>query len=293
MTMTDEVAAPASAGASPAAAPEPTEAEVKAKELGWTPKSEFKGNPESWTDAEEYIKRGDPRYLRERLGQTEKTVKQLRDEMKREREEQETAFKSRLENMDRVNQRLLKSQRDAIYAEIEAKKLQAVEDGDTDRYRKLHTQEQATREKHAKEDEDFVIDKPAAKAKPGDKIEGHDDAIAEWWADNPEIWFNESKAKYASLLYGQAEKKFPTVAERLRFVEDGLKRAAGGNGASGDKAETEPSMPSVEGGARLASTSRKKGWNEIPDEERKIYDRHIKEKLYKDRAEAASVHWGE
>lgn len=33
--------------------------EVQARELGWEPKEEFKGNPEKWVSAEEYLKRGE------------------------------------------------------------------------------------------------------------------------------------------------------------------------------------------------------------------------------------------
>src|SRR2546421_12509972 len=35
------------------------ETEVKAKELGWAPKEEFRGNPEKWVDAETFLKRGE------------------------------------------------------------------------------------------------------------------------------------------------------------------------------------------------------------------------------------------
>jgi len=35
------------------------EVEVKAKELGWSPKEEFRGDPEKWIDAETYVRRGE------------------------------------------------------------------------------------------------------------------------------------------------------------------------------------------------------------------------------------------
>jgi hypothetical protein len=33
--------------------------EVQARELGWSPKEEFKGDPERWIDAETFVKRGE------------------------------------------------------------------------------------------------------------------------------------------------------------------------------------------------------------------------------------------
>lgn len=38
---------------------QPTEAEVKARELGWVPKEEYKGDPENFRDAETFLRRGE------------------------------------------------------------------------------------------------------------------------------------------------------------------------------------------------------------------------------------------
>ena len=36
-----------------------SEIEVKAKELGWVPKDQFRGDPERWVDAEEFVRKGE------------------------------------------------------------------------------------------------------------------------------------------------------------------------------------------------------------------------------------------
>jgi len=34
-------------------------AETKAKAMGWSPKDEFRGDPDRWVDAETYVRRGE------------------------------------------------------------------------------------------------------------------------------------------------------------------------------------------------------------------------------------------
>lgn len=62
-----------------------TEVEVKAKEMGWSPKEEFRGDPEKWVDAETFVKRGEEvlpilkannRRLQERIAQTDKKLEE-------------------------------------------------------------------------------------------------------------------------------------------------------------------------------------------------------------------------
>lgn len=270
---------------------EPSEAEAKAREQGWLPKEEFQGKSDSWTDADEYLKRGDPKYLRERLRTVEKGALTAKQELARQLAEQDAVFKDRLDRMGKASARALELQRDRIYADFEAKKEAAVEDGDVTKYKAIQAQEAKAREKFAEEDAELA-EKPAPK--PGAKVEGHDDLIADWWANHPDHWLDERKAKFVGLLYEQAEKKgLKTVADRLEYVDKALAKAEGKNGSSEEESEPEARMPSVEKGARVANGPRKKGWSDIPAEERSIYTKHIKEKLYKDQAEAASVHWGE
>ena len=41
------------------ATPQPAETEDKARRLGWVPKEEFKGDPENWRSADEFMARGE------------------------------------------------------------------------------------------------------------------------------------------------------------------------------------------------------------------------------------------
>lgn len=58
--MTDEVVVDNDvSGGNDAVSSQPNENEVKAQRLGWVPKDQYKGNPEQWRDADEFLKRGE------------------------------------------------------------------------------------------------------------------------------------------------------------------------------------------------------------------------------------------
>lgn len=66
--------------------------EDRAMAMGWTPKSQFKGDPDKWVDAETFVKRGEEflpflkannRRLEQALERTQKQLDQTRDDLKR------------------------------------------------------------------------------------------------------------------------------------------------------------------------------------------------------------------
>ena len=67
------------------------EIEVKAKDMGWAPKEEFRGDPEKWIDAETYVRRGEElmpilkansRRTNEKLQSVETELKTTKDLLK-------------------------------------------------------------------------------------------------------------------------------------------------------------------------------------------------------------------
>lgn len=58
-------------------------AEAEARKQGWAPKEEWKGDPSKWVDAQEFVRRGDPRYLREQLATVEQRTAEMLDGIKR------------------------------------------------------------------------------------------------------------------------------------------------------------------------------------------------------------------
>jgi hypothetical protein len=260
--------------------------EATAREQGWTPKDQFRGDPSDWIDADEYVKRADPRYLRKQLGQTEKQLRKL----EQQRTADQAAFEKRLAKMETLN----KVQRTKMYGEIEAARRAAVEVGDTAEYdrqnqmeQQLYEAEQAAGKESAKEDE------PKA-AKP------HPD-VAKWVSENP--WFTKNKMlnRAAEGIHEQLMEDEPglTIAENLAKTRAEVIRRFP------DKFSKTPAPKTnghsvVEGGSRAATGAAGKAFTDIPAQERAVIEGHIQEGLYRDskdetvaqmKAKAAKAYW--
>ncbi|HTD73585.1 MAG TPA: hypothetical protein VK652_08650 [Steroidobacteraceae bacterium] len=257
---------------------EPSQVETTAREQGWAPKAEFRGDPSDWIDADEYVKRGNPAYLRKQLGQTERQLRKL----EQQRTADQTAFEQRLTKMETLN----KVQRKKMYGEIEAARRAAVEVGDTAEYDRQNQMEQQLYEAEQE------AGKPTAKEEPAKAKAPHPD-VERWVSENP--WFTKSKMlnRAAEGIHEQLMEDEPglTIAENLaktraeiirRFPEKFSKTPAAKNGHS-----------AVEAGQRTAAAPKGKGFTDIPGEERRVMEGHIKEGLYKDKADAAAAYWSQ
>lgn len=258
--------------------------EVAAREQGWKPKSEWKSSKD-WVDAEEYVKRGNPRYLREQLEQTEKQIRELRQQ----RTADQAAFEQRLGKMETLN----KVQRRKMYGEIEAARRAAVEVGDTAEYDRQNEMEQQL---YQAEQE---AGKTTAKEEPETKAEKPHPDVEKWVGENP--WFTKNKMlnKAAEGIHLQLLDDEPglTITENLAKTRaEIIKRYPEKFSKTPPKAANGHSP--VEGGQRNGATPKSKGFTDIPQEERKVMEGHIAEGLYGDpkelakaKAEAAKAYW--
>ena len=250
--------------------------EEKAKAQGWVPKDEFAGNPAHWCDADEYLERGSPFYLRKKLRDTESQIKDLQ---RKGREEQQS-FEARLERMESLN----KAQRNKLHAEIEAARRTAAEFGDVEEYDRLNQAESNLLEQEQQES------KPSNTKKQPKDEDVHPD-VEKWVRANPWYLENSVLQKTAEALHVELLSTEPTlsIAENLdRVKEELIERFPDKFGKPKGAGKS-----SVEGAGRMSSSSKRtvKGWVNIPSEEQKILKRHIKEGLFADEKEAAKAYF--
>jgi hypothetical protein len=94
--------------------------EALATELGWAPKDQFRGNPDDWKPADEFIRAG--REIQRNLSRDLRGVKET------------------VANMSRTSAALLEQQLERQRAELEARFTSAVEEGDPEAARAARTQ---------------------------------------------------------------------------------------------------------------------------------------------------------
>ncbi len=142
--------------------------EEKATRDGWKPKDEWQGDPDDWVSAKKFNERGDM------IGQ----LKQLREENRQ--------FNERLENQ----RKFMQAQQEQTIKELEAKRQEAVESADVDKFNSVQKQIDTLQQPEPPANEPGV--------KPDDA-----QAINDWNAANPWIFEDSEKANYAKFLFAQ------------------------------------------------------------------------------------------
>lgn len=185
------------------AAPEPNEAETKATRLGWVPKDEFKGDPDRWRPAEEFLERGE-RILPLVLKDNDRLHKRLGDVEAMLRETKE-ASKELLEFSTKSEQRAYERAKAEIQSKIEA----AAATADPNAVRQGMRELDELNAEHVK---------PAPKKDESAPVVA-DPVIQDWMAK--EEWFTKSAVlnTYATDVFGELERSAPGMSKSELLAE--------------------------------------------------------------------------
>lgn len=253
--------------------------EAKAREMGWVPKDEYRGDPSGWRDADEFVRRGEEvlPIVRSNLDRERKRTAELQSKLDR----METDFSARMARLDAVTRAGLKHQAQQIHSSYEAAKRQAVSDGDIARYDTLHQQHvQALTEFDAKTEqaETAAQEAEAKRAPPSlppDVKEAVEGFIARhaWWDKDVEM------TSMAVSIHETLEKTHPGMAitDNLFETEKRLKAMYPEKFKAAAPAAPATRATYAEGGSRIPGSSapRGKGWADIPADDRKFGERFI------------------
>jgi hypothetical protein len=126
----------------------PEKMEQKARDMGWRPLEEFKGQEDRWVDAETFVERGETimPILKERLGKMETTLNSLRDE--------NVKVTGSLHKLADWHRGTWKRQYNKALQTIQDDKRAAVSEADNDRYAALEEQERNLIQEAAEEHPD-------------------------------------------------------------------------------------------------------------------------------------------
>jgi hypothetical protein len=246
--------------------------EQQAKEMGWRPKDQFKGDPDKWVDAEEYVERGEHvlpivRAERDRLRGELLTRDQKFGTLQQELEATKAIVKGLEKNYTESLTRQLEAQRKQLKANLK----DAVEERDTDREFEVREQLEALTEaeKDAKKEQEENKEKLNGTKPPvqtSTDPELSPDFTA-WKAENP--WFGGSSAEDK-----KRTKAVIRAAEDLRddgdtstgreFFEKATAVAEGGN--SNDSSEGRKVDKVDNGNARNNSRSSSGTYASLPAE---------------------------
>lgn len=231
--------------------------EERARQLGWVPKEQYKGPPEKWRSAEEFIDYGEKTHpiLKERLNMTMSRVEKLEAEL-REKDEDIKKFSEFHRSVEsRAYAKALET--------LKAQRKEAVDRGDGEAFQQA-------------EEAIANLEKPREPEKPKVNRE-----FQEWLSENS--WYAEDKKKQrvadgiALELINEMKKngqQGPPPKEFYRQVEQLTRKEYP------ELFETKRAMPSVEGASGGSRpSSKKQSYENLPADAKKACDRFVKQGL--------------
>jgi hypothetical protein len=217
--------------------PEYSEDELKAMDQGWTRKDEFKGNPDNWKPAKQFLEWGEMR----------DTIKQLKDQNR----QISKSVDERLEN----NNKIWRAQLEAKNKELEQQFNRAVEEGDIDA---------AT----AARDQQHDINNQIANIAPPQEQQNDQAVIAEFNYNNAWLFENTPRAQKANARLQLSAAKGMSLTDTIEDFNQWL-------ATEGKEAPVNPNRNTVSSVASSAPAPRQKkerslSMGDLSSEERKL-----------------------
>ncbi len=265
--------------------------ESEALEQGWTPKEEFKGNPDKWVDAEKYVERGS---YRKQVKDLSSQMAELKKQMESQSSEYSKKLSDELSRARKIAEHALDKQREQLEARYERLKYNAVEEGDLDEYKRLDSEHKEQVAKYSEpqfeEEVENEFKEPEKKPEENQQPEPPQE-VKDWVSKNQ--WFERDQRlkAYAIETHKQIVDSNPNMSlpESLELVTEEIKNTFP------QKFERPSQRTDVAGGNRIngGSANRKKGWGDIDKVNQEHLDFFIKKGIYKDKNEAAERFWSE
>lgn len=172
--------------------PEVSEIEEKAIKMGWTPKDQFKGDPEKWRSADEFVERGENMLpiVKAQVKRQEREIAELKETMRQFGE-----YHTKTEQ--RAYERALNDLRE--------QRAQAIKDGDGVEFDRVDTEIEKLRKQLEQEKPAQVQD--ASK----------DPVYVEWRSRNP--WIDDPELESYAVSIGESLREAGVMEKGTEFLE--------------------------------------------------------------------------
>jgi hypothetical protein len=241
---------------------QPSESETKARRLGWVPKGEFKGNPEQWRDADEFLHRGEEihGYLKADLDRLHNTLTQKDRELAEIRQTMDEFRKFHNETESRAYKRAIE--------ELKALKVSAIEQGDGSKVVEIDDQIDRLKEAQAAPKE----------VKNTTPTQVNNDFI-EWSGQNKWYGADSELTQMAEDLGEVIKKQKPNLVGKdfLDEVTNRVKKLSPEKFENPNRSHA--TVSSSSDGRSPSSNSKKRSYENLPADAKKYCDKFVKEGL--------------
>lgn len=274
--------------------------EKEASSMGWTPQENFRGDADKWVDAQTFVERGEKilplvKAHNKKLTSEVSDLKSTIQKLEKAQGSADEQMSERIGRMQKMYDFALEKQKDQLTAQYKQAKEAAVEEGDLERYRELeeeHKQELATFNEPQFEEEVQTLEKPSPQEPDAQEqsqerqLTAEEKQTLQQWQEKNDWYQKDEKMTNAAAAYS----RYLAAAYPDLTLEQNLERTAQQIMSEYNSQDSAPSL--IAGGSRTSGAQGGgKGWNDIPQEERKDLERFVQEGLFKDEKEAAAKYW--
>ena len=246
------------------------EVSAEAERLGWRPVEEWDGDTDNWLPKDKYVERQER--LRKRA---DRTLQTQNDKLGREIASLKTTIEDLGKHLTKADQRAyVKAARD-----LETTADRAAEDGDMDAYRKAKT-----------EMKDLVQE--VKTEEPNTRVPSPDNDVdfQSWlpdnaWYDPKDDDFDVELAGYADFIASQVGKKGLSGNPFYEAITKEVKKKFPDRFGNSRRRQA----PAVEGGNNRGAGG-KTLWDQVSNEDRKVFKSFVKQGLYKDDKEGREAY---
>lgn len=266
--------------------------QARARAMGWVPKEEYKGNPDNWRDAGEFVRRGEEilPIVQERNRDLTRKLNELENRLN----QKDAEYQTNLSKIERMSAVALHRQREQLQVSYESAMRQAAASADVDRYDQLSRDRDQAVAQFDRRIQETVAVQPQMQQLPTNPPE------VEQWVEKNKSWFLKDNALRleAAGVHESIKNESPylSLAENLDLVEKTIKARYPKKFGIQPQAPAASSVSygAVEsGGSRLPSGggNRQRGASDMPPEAKAAAERFVKQGIFKDVNEYARDYW--
>ena len=242
------------------------EVENRAKTMGWIPKEEFKGDPEKWRPADEYVKRADEivPIMRSQMGKYEEQIGQYKSEI--------MGLKSSLDSQKKTTEKLVKMSKtiserayDQAKKDLTKQQAQAVSDGDVEKWQALEDQKEKLEKPEPVEiEKEPVVDNPVF-----DQWHQQND----WYLKDPDLTI------YANGIAAETQRQNPSMPydQILKMTETKVKEVFANKFENPNR--DKPDVVDAPNVRITKPTEREKNYNDLPADAKMACDNVVEQNL--------------
>lgn len=252
--------------------------ESRARSQGWVAQDEWRGDPDKWRPADEFVKRGEE--LLPVAVERSRAAERRAQELEARLEQKSREFADQIKRVEHVSAIALQRQKEQLEANYQHAMREAVQLGDVQRFDQL---DRDRKQAVSQFDEQIIKAAPSPQQQPNQMPPEQAAVVDGWMKQN--TWFHSDPemnavAQAYHMKLGR-EKPGLSLAENLEQTTKYVRQRYADKFGSGEQNIITPMVESGGGRMPASSGSRSKGANDLPAEVRKVAERFVKEGYFK------------